>query len=95
MSQGNEEQEESDGKCSTSPPSSIHSKGHGQKQMADDRDNDEANRQRYGYNRAYENACYGPRHGEPLVGGGLERRRIEMPEVLVRRVTEGHGWRRD
>jgi len=40
---------------------------------------------------AYENARYGPRHGERLVGGALERRRIEMPEVLVRRVT-ARSW---
>jgi len=91
MSQGNEEHEESDGECSTSPPSSIHSEGHGQKQVADDRDNDEADQQRYSYSRAYENAGYGPRHGEPLVGCGLERRRIELPEVLVRRVT-ARSW---
>jgi len=91
MCPGNEEHEESDGESSTSPPSYIHREGHGQKRVADDRDNDEADRQCYGYNRAYKNARYGPRHGEPLVGGGLVRRRIEMPEVLVKRVT-ARSW---
>jgi len=91
MSQENREPEESDGKCSMSQPSSIHSAGHGHKRMADDRDNDEADRQRYGYDRAYKDARYGPRHGEPLVGGGPGHQNVDRRDMQVRRVT-ARSW---